>query len=272
MDNSTWTCSKCGRSGNTGHFCGGCGSPSPVKLAESILGSSLEKNSKKFIDDYKPDFNNDGWGDIPEDRKHIIKDNINLNLGWTCPNCGKEGNIGNFCGNCATSRFGKKIDDVPLEIDGWTCPNCGREGNLGNFCGNCGTQRTADHKITKDGQIKIIDGKVYTFNAGALKAIIGSLDNSKERLSGILNSISSHCKSMSGAVSSEDSGLSGTLNSFSELCNSCNSTIDSLLSNLSNDINVYISKTIASERAGISGLGEVDASLADITSTLSGIE
>ena len=27
------------------------------------------------------------------------------------------------------------------ENDLWTCPNCGQEGNYGNFCTNCGTKR-----------------------------------------------------------------------------------------------------------------------------------
>ena len=45
---------------------------------------------------------------------------------WTCPNCGQEGNTGNFCGNCAAAR--------PSEE--WVCPNCGQV-NTTNFCTNC---------------------------------------------------------------------------------------------------------------------------------------
>ncbi len=50
---------------------------------------------------------------------------------WTCAECGQEGNDGNFCKNCGA----KRPDPV------WTCPDCGHEGNDGNFCSNCGKQR-----------------------------------------------------------------------------------------------------------------------------------
>ena len=52
---------------------------------------------------------------------------------WTCPGCGREGNEGAFCPNC-----GAKRPEIPAA---WTCPNCGREGNEGAFCPDCGTQR-----------------------------------------------------------------------------------------------------------------------------------
>lgn len=52
-------------------------------------------------------------------------------VAWTCPNCGQEGNTGNFCSNCATAK--------PAE--NWTCPACGQEGNTGNFCSNCAEPR-----------------------------------------------------------------------------------------------------------------------------------
>ena len=52
---------------------------------------------------------------------------------WTCPDCGQEGNAGNFCTNCGAPR--------PADSGEWTCPSCGQEGNAGNFCTNCGTAR-----------------------------------------------------------------------------------------------------------------------------------
>ena len=52
--------------------------------------------------------------------------------GWTCPNCGAEGNTGNFCGECGTPR--------PEPSAEWTCPGCGQV-NEGNFCPNCGTAK-----------------------------------------------------------------------------------------------------------------------------------
>ena len=47
--------------------------------------------------------------------------------GWTCPECGKKGNTGNYCGKCA--------HPAPWI---WDCPECGKKGNTGNFCGTCG--------------------------------------------------------------------------------------------------------------------------------------
>ena len=49
---------------------------------------------------------------------------------WTCPACGREGNTGNFCGECGT-----KAPD-PF----WTCPSCGQQGNDSKFCPQCGTK------------------------------------------------------------------------------------------------------------------------------------
>ena len=52
---------------------------------------------------------------------------------WTCPNCGREGNNGNFCPNCATERPAGLI----------ICPNCGAEFDRSldfKFCPNCATQ------------------------------------------------------------------------------------------------------------------------------------
>ena len=53
--------------------------------------------------------------------------------GWKCPSCGREGNTGNFCGEC-----GAKKPEAP---SGWKCPSCGREGNVGKFCEGCGTKK-----------------------------------------------------------------------------------------------------------------------------------
>ena len=50
---------------------------------------------------------------------------------WTCQNCGKTGNSGNFCTNCGAAR----------PIEEWTCQNCGKTGNTGNFCSNCGNAK-----------------------------------------------------------------------------------------------------------------------------------
>ena len=52
---------------------------------------------------------------------------------WTCPSCGRTGNLDNFCPTCGTLR----------PDPAWTCPSCGRTGNTDNFCPTCGTLRPA---------------------------------------------------------------------------------------------------------------------------------
>lgn len=50
---------------------------------------------------------------------------------WTCTNCGKTGNTGKFCPDCAAARPSSE----------WTCPKCGNAGNTGSFCIECGSAR-----------------------------------------------------------------------------------------------------------------------------------
>ena len=54
--------------------------------------------------------------------------------GWTCPSCGKHGNIGKFCTECGTA------DPAQAASSGWICPSCGTR-NSGKFCSECGTAR-----------------------------------------------------------------------------------------------------------------------------------
>lgn len=52
---------------------------------------------------------------------------------WTCPQCNREGNTGNFCPSCGEARPPQKI----------ICANCGSEYDLDAdyaFCPNCGTR------------------------------------------------------------------------------------------------------------------------------------
>lgn len=60
----TWVCPTCGKEGNSGKFCGVCGTAKP------------ESSAKASSDDGS----------------------------WICPACGKEGNKGRFCGICGTPR------------------------------------------------------------------------------------------------------------------------------------------------------------------------
>ena len=115
-------------------------------------------------------------------------------------------------------------------------------------------------------------GKTYTFNAQELRGIVGSLSSSKAQLTGIIDSIGSKCSSMAGTVASEDSGLSGTLNAVSSLCNVIKIKVSNLMETLGDDINSYITSTITNEEGAVSSLGDIDSSLADISSILDGIQ
>ena len=55
--------------------------------------------------------------------------------GWTCPECGHEGNTGKFCSECGAKQPGAEANAA------WTCPECGKEGNTGKFCDECGAKK-----------------------------------------------------------------------------------------------------------------------------------
>lgn len=57
--------------------------------------------------------------------------------GWTCPECGHQGNTGKFCGECGAKQPGAQA------AAGWTCPECGHAGNTGKFCDECGAKQPA---------------------------------------------------------------------------------------------------------------------------------
>ena len=102
-----WTC-PCGKAGNTGAFCSGCGKPQPAAGWACSCGKA--GNDGAFCS---------GCGK-PQPA-----------AGWAC-SCGKEGNGGAFCSGC-----GK-----PQPSAGWTC-SCGKEGNGGAFCSGCGKPQPA---------------------------------------------------------------------------------------------------------------------------------
>ena len=56
--------------------------------------------------------------------------------GWTCPECGHEGNTGKFCGDCGAKKPAEEAKEA-----GWKCPECGTKGNTGKFCNECGAKR-----------------------------------------------------------------------------------------------------------------------------------
>ena len=81
-----WKCPKCGHEGNTGKFCGECGSPKPADPGTwKCPKCGHEGNTGKFCSECgAPKPADDG--------------------AWKCPKCGHEGNTGKFCGECGAPR------------------------------------------------------------------------------------------------------------------------------------------------------------------------
>ena len=79
-----WKCPKCGKEGNTGKFCGECGTPKPAE-GWKCPKCGTEGNKGKFCFECgTPKPADDGT--------------------WTCPKCGHAGNKGKFCGECGSPR------------------------------------------------------------------------------------------------------------------------------------------------------------------------
>ena len=53
--------------------------------------------------------------------------------GWTCPQCGAQGQTGKFCTECGVKK--------PEGDGSWTCPACGAKGQKGKFCTECGAKK-----------------------------------------------------------------------------------------------------------------------------------
>ena len=68
---------------------------------------------------------------VAQDIVNPQPENQSAQVGWTCPECGTNGNDGKFCKEC-----GHKHEESP----NWVCPECGT-ANDGKFCKNCGRKR-----------------------------------------------------------------------------------------------------------------------------------
>jgi membrane protease subunit (stomatin/prohibitin family) len=79
-----WKCPKCGKEGNTGKFCGECGTPKPAD-GWKCPQCGHEGNNGKFCSEC-------GSPKPAGDSK------------WKCPKCGHDGNSGKFCGECGSPR------------------------------------------------------------------------------------------------------------------------------------------------------------------------
>ena len=79
--------------------------------------------------------------------------------GWTCPECGHQGNTGKFCEEC-----GAKQPTGEAVAATWDCPECGHKGNTGKFCEECGAQQsTVASAKTEEVKSDFVRGSVILF-------------------------------------------------------------------------------------------------------------
>ena len=76
--------------------------------------------------------------------------------GWTCPECGHEGNTGKFCEECGAKQ-------PTGEVATWDCPECGHQGNTGAFCEECGAKKGDAHVETTAVKSDFVRGSVIMF-------------------------------------------------------------------------------------------------------------
>ena len=110
--------------------------------AENNVGNKIEKGMNDILDGKLGKKNGK---DKKTDNNTEVKGSAE---GWTCPECGKEGNRGIFCEDCGA----KNPLSQPSAKDssaGWTCPECGKEGNTGKFCEDCGAKNPLSEPSAK---------------------------------------------------------------------------------------------------------------------------
>ena len=101
---------------------------------ENNVGNKVERSVNDMLD-----------GKGKKDNKKNKKDRevmeeaeeASATAGWTCEECGAEGNTGKFCNECGAKKPGAKADNDAA----WTCEECGKTGNTGKFCDDCGAKR-----------------------------------------------------------------------------------------------------------------------------------
>ena len=107
---------------------------------ENNIGRKVEKGVNDVLDG-KVGNNNQG-----NNRRNNRNNNANEEVeevhqheaaaeGWTCPECGHEGNTGKFCEECGAKQ-------PTGEVATWDCPECGHKGNTGKFCEECGAPQS----------------------------------------------------------------------------------------------------------------------------------
>ena len=98
--------------------------------AEQNIGNKVEKDVNDLLDGKKNKKDNK-----EKEEKAEVKDT--KTVGWTCAECGHEGNTGKFCEEC-----GAKQPAGNAAAATWDCPECGHKGNTGKFCEECGAPQS----------------------------------------------------------------------------------------------------------------------------------
>ena len=97
--------------------------------------------------------------------------------GWSCPECGKSGNTGKFCNDCGAKRPEGKGNAS------WTCPECGKTGNSGKFCDDCGAKMPSDADAVHE-QSDFVPGSVIFFEDDLSREQMGEFPSKWDLLDG----------------------------------------------------------------------------------------
>ena len=110
--------------------------------AEQNIGNKVEKGVNDVLDGKAS--NKDKKGN-KEEGEEVQQTKNAKTIGWTCAECGHEGNTGKFCAEC-----GAKQPAGNAAAATWDCPECGHKGNTGKFCEECGAKQSDVKSATSE--------------------------------------------------------------------------------------------------------------------------
>ena len=123
---------------------------------ENNVGRKVEKGINDVLDGNVGKNNNNRNNNANEEAEEVHEHDHAV-AGWTCPECGHEGNTGKFCEECGAKQ-------PTGEVATWDCPECGHKGNTGKFCEECGAQQsTVASAKTEEVKSDFVRGSVILF-------------------------------------------------------------------------------------------------------------
>ena len=120
---------------------------------ENNIGNKVEKGVNDILDGKIGKKKDKNKGNDSSAKKGGDK------AGWTCEECGAEGNTGKFCNECGA----KQPAAAPAASATWDCPECGAKGNAGKFCEECGAKRGDAHLETAAAKSDFVRGSIVMF-------------------------------------------------------------------------------------------------------------